>query len=150
MAAGRHRRRVELAAGQDHLDAFVFGQGNGRHRRRRDRGDGDVRRQRTRDLQGGGARVEHHDLTVPHPSRSQLRQMGLHLIGFADPGEIVLARVFGPWQRPTVHPLHQAGAGQFRQIAADGVFGHREMLAQLRRHDLAVAFEDQQDFLPAH
>ncbi|MCY1409404.1 hypothetical protein D9M71_247540 [compost metagenome] len=150
MAAGRHRRRVELAARQNHLDAFVFGQGDGGHRRRGDRGNGDVPRQRTRDLQGGSAGVEHHDLTVLHPSRSQLRQMGFHLIGFTDPGEIVLARVLGTRQRPAVYPLHQADTGQFRQIPADGVFGHREMLAQLRGHDLAVSFEDQQDFLPAY
>jgi len=38
-------------------------------------------------LQGGGAGIEHHDLTALYPLRVQLRQMGFHLVGFADPGE---------------------------------------------------------------
>jgi hypothetical protein len=47
-----------------------------------------------------------------------------------------------------VHALHQPGAVQFRKIPANSVFGNCEMLAQLGRHDLAVTFENQEDFLP--
>ncbi|MNL13535.1 hypothetical protein D3C87_1344440 [compost metagenome] len=149
MPAGRHRRRIELTARQNHLDAFVLGQGDRCHRRRSDRRYADIRRQRTRDLQRGGAGVEHHNLPVLDPTGRHLRQFGFHLVGFADAGEVILAGVLGSRQRPAVHPLHQAGRGQFRQIAANGVFGHGEMLAQLRGHDLAVPLEDQQDFLSA-
>jgi hypothetical protein len=81
--------------------------------------------------------------------RAELRQSHFDLIGFIQPGEVILAGVLGPRQRPAVHPLHQSGAVQLGEIAADGVFGHGEMLAQLGGHDLAVALEDQEDFLPA-
>jgi hypothetical protein len=48
-----------------------------------------------------------------------------------------------------VNPLHKAGAIQLGEVAADGVFGKSEVLAQLGGHDFAVAFEEQEDFLPA-
>lgn len=47
-----------------------------------------------------------------------------------------------------MHALHQSGVVQFGKVAADGVFGHRKMLAQLGGHDLAVALKQQKDFLP--
>jgi len=48
-----------------------------------------------------------------------------------------------------MHALHQPGVVQLGEVAANGVFGNGEVLAQLGGHDLAVAFEDQEDFLPA-
>ncbi|MOA60044.1 hypothetical protein D3C78_1848220 [compost metagenome] len=48
-----------------------------------------------------------------------------------------------------MHALHQPGVIQFGEVAADGVFGDCEVLTQLGRHNFAVTFEEQEDFLPA-
>jgi hypothetical protein len=55
----------------------------------------------------------------------------------------------GRRERATVHALHEPAGRQLAQVAPHRVLRHAEHSDQLRRHDLAVAFEVAEDHAAA-
>lgn len=134
----------ELAADEDDFDAGVLNEFNGDGGAVRDNRGTEIGHKMARDLNGCGPAIEDDDLTgANHGGSGPADDLLLVSCDVEAEGEIAQGR--RRRKRAAVDALEEAFCGEFTEVAADGVFGDVQLVAQVFGDDgagFAKGFED--------